>query len=217
MVEEFEAIGGGILESYNFMISSLPFFSRSFVNLFLIAVLIFMYSWFIWKLHKFIATKNILGLNLNQYNNSDHPFLTKVVAGLLYLTEYMIILPFLIFGWFFMFTFFLIFLTNNLTVSALLIISATLIVAIRLAAYYNEDLSKEIAKLIPFTILATSILTPAFFSIERILGQFSQLSNFLNEIAVYLVFIIILEIILRFFDFIFSLFGLEEENEEKDY
>lgn len=208
-------IGSGIFQAYSIMISALPPVFQSFVNLFFIAVLILGYAWFIWKLYKFVATKNILKLNLNKYNRSQHPLGIKIIAGMLYLTEYFIFLPFLIFFWFSAFTIFLILLTENLSVSALLIISATLIAAIRLSAYYNEDLSREIAKLVPFTLLAVSLLDPSFFSIERIFGQLSQIPTFFNEITIYLVFIIMLEMILRFFDFIFSLFGLEEEQEEK--
>ena len=125
-------------------------------------------------------------------------------------------MPFLIFFWFSIFTLFLIFLTENLEISSLLLISAVIISTIRMTSYYKEDLAKDLAKLIPFTLLAVSILNPKFFSIERIFNQFAELPNFFNEIFIYLIFIIILEMILRFFDFIFSLFELEKEKEVKE-
>jgi hypothetical protein len=216
MVEVMERISSEILNAYNIVISSVPSFFQTFVNLFLIVLLIFIYSWFIWKLYKFIATKNILGLNLNKYNKSKHPFLTKLVAGALYFAEYIIILPFIIFFWFSIFTLFLILLTENLEIQNLLIISATIVAAIRMASYYSEDLSKDLAKLLPFTLLAVSILNPDFFNIERILNQFSAIPGFFSQIANYLIFIIVLEMILRSFDFLFSLFGLEEAPKTKE-
>ncbi len=203
----------GLLEMYNLFVSTMPSWAQNFISLFLLVLLIVLYSVFIWKFYRFIATKNILGLNLNKYNTTTHPFFTKLLAGTLYFIEYILILPFLIFFWFAIFTLFLIFLTEGLEINALLLISVGIIGAIRMITYipkYGESLAKDLAKLLPFTLLAISILNPGFFNIERIFRHFSELSGFFNEIIIYLVFIITLEIILRFFDFIFSLFGLEE-------
>lgn len=204
-------------QSYNLLISSLPSFMQNFINLFLIVALIFIYAIFIWKFYRFISTKNILGLNLNQYNKSSFPFLTKLIAGGFYFLEYIIILPFLIFFWFTIFSLFLIFLTEDLSINAILILSAVIIASIRMTSYipeYGEALAKDLAKLLPFTLLAVSLLSPEFFNFERILGNLVQIPEFFSQITGYLLFIITIEIILRFFDFIFSLFGVEEETEK---
>jgi|TARA_Y100000310_G_scaffold262802_1_gene272610 hypothetical protein len=214
--EIFSNLGITFSESYNIFISSLPLFFQNFINLLLIVFLVVAFSIFIWKFYRFISTKNIIELNLNQYNKTEHPLFAKLLAGAFYLLEYLIILPFLIFFWFSVFTLFLIFLTENLEISSLLLVSAVIIAAIRMSSYYKEDLAKDLAKLIPFTLLAVSILNPKFFSVERIFNQFAELPNFFNEIFVYLIFIIILEIILRSFDFVFSVFGLEKEKEVKE-
>jgi len=200
---------------YQNFIASLPPVVGDFFNFLILVLLVVIYSIFIWKFYKFIAKKNILGLDLNKYNKSTHPFFAKLFAGGLYFIEYIIILPFLIFFWFAVFTLFLIFL-SELEIHILLIVSATIVAAIRMASYYKEDLSKDIAKLLPFTLLAVSILTPNFFNVERIFTHFNELPNFFGKITYYLIFIIILEIILRFFDFIFSLFGLKEEEVSKE-
>lgn len=216
MAEGIGNIAIELIGLYNDFISALPPSIAEFFNLIVLVLLVVLYSVFIWKFYRFVATKNILGLNLNKYNKSKHPLLTKILAGTLYLVEYIIILPFLIFFWFSIFTIFLIFLTENLDVHSLLIISATIIAAIRMTSYYNEDLSKDVAKLLPFTLLAISILNPNFFSIERIFNHISELPKFFNQIMIYLAFIIILEIILRLFDFIFSLFNIEEIPKAKE-
>jgi len=198
-------------EAYTAFISTLPNWAQNFISLFLLVLLVVIYDILIWKFYRWIATKNIIELNLNKYNKSEHPFLAKVLAGFFYFLEYIIIIPFLIFIWFGVFTFFLIVLTDKLEVSALLIVSATIIAAIRMTSYYKEELAKDLAKLLPFTLLAVSIINPNFFNIDRIISQISQLPSFFSQILIYLLFIVILEIILRFFDFIFSLFSLHEE------
>ena len=208
------ALETGITETYNLFIASLPQWAQSTISLFLLVLLVVIYSVLIWKFYRKIATKNLLELNLNKYNKSQHPTATKLLAGIFYLLEYIIILPFLIFLWFAVFTLFLLVLTDNIAVSALLLISATVIAAIRMTAYYKEDLAKDLAKLVPFTLLGVSLINPNFFNFQRILSQVSQIPQFFDKIIYYLLFIIILEIVLRLFDFIFSLFNLDD-NEAK--
>ena len=213
MVEVTSVISLEILQVYNSFLSVLPLFVQKFISFFLIVLLIVIYSIFIWKFYRFIAKKNIIQLNLNQYNKSQHPFFEKLIAAGLYFVEYILLLPLAVFVWFAIFTLFLIFLTEDLSVSSILSISATIIAAIRMISYYKYDLAKDLAKLLPFTLLAISITKPGFFDVGRIITNISQLPVFFNEIFYYLIFIIILEIILRTFEMVFSLFGLEEEEE----
>jgi len=204
-----------LLTAYNAFISLLPGWAQNFVGIFLLVLIIFIYALIIWHGYRFIAKKNILGLDLNKYNKSNHPLFTKIVAALFYFLEYLIISPIVIFVSFTIFTILIIFLNEGLEVGVILLISAAIIGAIRLASYYNEDLSKELSKFLPFTLLAVSLLNPnSVFSFEKILEQINEIPDFLTQITTYLAFIIVLEIVLRLFDFIFSLLGLEEVHEE---
>jgi hypothetical protein len=214
MEEVFNEISQKLIEVHRDFINFLPKYVGDFFNLFILVLLIVLYALFVWKFYRFVAKKNIIELNLNKYNRSEHPILVKVLAVIFYFIEYIILLPFLIFFWFSIFTLFLIFLSESLEVINLLVISATIIAAIRMTSYYKEALAKDLAKLLPFTLLAISILNPNFFNIERILGHLSEIPGLFSEIIIFLVFIIILEMILRFFDFIFSLFNIEEAEEK---
>jgi len=214
MVGVIGNFGTELIGIYNEFIASLPPFAGNFFNFLILVLLIVIYSVFIWKFYRFISTKNVFGLNLNKYNKSKNPLFTKLFAGALHFVEYIIILPFLIFFWFAIFTLFLMLLTQNQDLSLILIISATIIAAIRMTSYYKEELSREIAKMLPLTLLAITVLNPNSFSqtqyVEKIINHLSQIPSFFSQILYYLGFIIILEVILRFFDFIFSLFELEE-------
>jgi hypothetical protein len=198
-----------LTEAYLGFISSLPPFFQSFFNLFFLALLVFLYAVFIWKLHKFISTKNILNLNLDRYNTAEHPFLVKLIAIGLYFLEYIIILPFLVFFWFAVFGLFMIIFTN-LEIDFILIVSAVIVAAIRITAYYKESIAKEVAKLLPLNLLAIALIVPGFFEFERVLSNISLIPDFFSQILSYMGFIIILEIILRFFDFVFSLFNIKD-------
>jgi len=208
---EFGELSAALVSSYNLLTSSLPPFFHSFINLFVIVFFIFIYAVFIWKFHKFIAQKNIFGLNLNQYAQNNDSGTNKMLEGVFYFFEYLVVLPFAIFFWFMGVTIFLLIMGKNLDANTALVISAAVVAAIRMTSYYNETLSKELAKLLPLNLLALSLIESGFFDVPRILSQISQIPNLLNNITIYIVFIIILEAILRFFDFTFSLFGLEEE------
>ena len=133
-----------------------------------------------------------------------------------YFLEYLILLPILVFLWFGVFTLFLVLLTENLDLNTLLIISATIIVAIRLAAYYKEDLAKDLAKLLPFTLLGVSLTQNTMFSFSKILGQIAGLPQFFNHIIIYLLFVMCIEFILRLFDFFFITSGIPTDEEVKE-
>ena len=211
MVEVIDKLAAELLNAYNAFMGTLPAWAQNFVTLFILVLLIVIYSIFIWKFYKFVSKKNILSLDLKKYSNVEHPFLAKLIVGGLYLVEYIIVAPFVIFFWFAIFTVFLIFLNESLPIGSLLIVSATIVAAIRMTSYYKEDLSSDLAKLLPFTLLATSILNPRFFDIGRIFTSLAELPGFFGEITQYLIFIIGLEMILRIFEFVFSLFELDEQ------
>jgi len=210
-----QGVLGETIELYNQFISILPSYAGAFFNFLVLVLLIVIYAIFIWKAYKFVARKDFLGLNLNQYNKGSHPTLKAV----LYFLEYIVISPILIFLMFVVFTFLLILLSQNPETSQLLIISATVIAAIRITSYYRQGASEEIAKFLPLTLLALSVLNPNSFAqaqyLERTLTHLTLIPSLYKEIFYYLGFIILLEVILRFFDFIFSLFHLQEPETEK--
>ena len=79
-----------------------------------------------------------------------------------------------------------------------------------MTSYYSEDLSKDLAKMLPFTLLAVAITKPGFFNFTQIITHLQKVPSVFGQIITYLSFIIFLEIILRALDFTISLFGLEE-------
>lgn len=207
-------IGASIVGLYQEFLNALPFWAQNFVNLFLFSLVIVIYGILIWNFYRFIARKNIISLNLKKYNRSEHPVLAKTLAAIFYILEYIIILPFLVAFWFVMFSVFIILSTETIELNTILMISAAVIGAIRMTAYYQEDLSRDIAKLIPFAILGTSITAGGSFSFQKVLSQVFALPNFFTHIASYLFFIFIIELVLRILEVSFVASGIAEENPE---
>ena len=206
-----ENLSSGILGNYQLFLSSLPEIAQLAVKSLFSALLIVLYGVFIWKFYRFIAKKNIIELNLSQYNRYEHPFVEKTVAFFLYLVEYIIILPFMIFVWFSIFTLFLILLTESGDVAQLLLLSAAIIAAVRITAYYSEDLSKDLAKLLPFTLLAAALLNYGFFNLDKVLTQLTLIPSFIQHIAAYFILIIVLEGVLRIADLFLYFLGVIKE------
>ncbi len=201
-----------IIGTYSSFFSGLPVWIQDFLGLFFWALLIMLYSIFIWKFCKWISKKDILELNLSRFNKSDHAVVEKIVGGIIYFFEYLVILPFVVFLWFGVFTIFLVLMTKSLDLSTLLIISVVVVAAIRMTAYYKQPLSQDLAKLIPFNLLALAI-TQGLFDFPKVFGQIQEIPNFFSQIWVYLVFIVILEFILRLVDIIFITFEVYDEKD----
>jgi branched-subunit amino acid transport protein AzlD len=70
-------------------------------------------------------------------------------------------------------------------------------VAIRITAYYTEDLSKDVAKMLPFAILGIFLVDSSYFSIESVNDRINMLPEFINLIIQFLLLIIFTEWILR--------------------
>jgi len=209
-------IGSTLADAYSVLTSALSPELRGFVGLFILSMIIVAYSIFIWKFYRFIATKNLIKLNLNRYNTTDHPTLFKLVASGFYLLEYLIILPFLVLFWYGVFTIFLIILTEGLSTGGVLLVSATIIASVRLTAYYKEDIAKELAKLLPFTLLGIAITKPGFFDVTRIFTHIKGMPAFFDQVFIYFIFILIIEVVLRLFDLVLSSIGLNNFKKNKE-
>ncbi len=194
--------------------SSIPAEYKILVSLFLYTFFIVIYAVFIWKFYKFLASREVIELNLKQYNNSKRPALEKIFAVMLYTVEYMIILPFLVLFWFAILSLFLLVLSESGDASQILMIAAAIIVSTRVTAYISEDLSKDIAKILPFTVLAMFILNPNFFNLEGLFEKIIQIPEIFNHILMFVVFIFIIEFVLRGLYSIVELFQSSGDSSE---
>jgi hypothetical protein len=201
------------LDLYNYIPQDYKFL----IDFSIYIVFVALYAGFIWKFYKFISTRDFLELKLNKYNKSKHPTFSKVFAFVFYMIEYILILPFLVLSWFAMFSLFLLILNkaSEIDTRQLLLISASIITLIRITAYTNENLSKEIGKIFPFTILVMFILEPNFFNMEGLFNGLFKVPDYLGDIFVLIIFIICVEFALRIFFLMNQLLIFKEPNKMK--
>ena len=91
----------------------------------------------------------------------------------------------------------LIFLTKSYGYEDLLSTSFAIVTAIRITSYYSEDLSKDLAKMLPFALLGVVLVNPSYFDPGSIGARISGLPDYLMVGIQYIVFIILIEWILR--------------------
>lgn len=170
-----------------------------------------LYVLFIWNFYKLLSKRDILELNLAQYNKYDDAVIKKILAFLLFVLEYIIILPILVFFWFFVMAFIILLLAKDMSIVQISLVSACIVGAIRITAYYSEDLSRELAKLFPFTILVVAFVTPGFFEVNNLVSKLSDIDSLFSDVIFYLVVIMALELILRTFEII-----MPDKDDEKE-
>jgi len=178
-------------------------------NLFLVltffTTVIVIYSIFVFYFYRFLAKKNIIELNLNQYNRYNNPAIIKLFAIFFYVIEYILLLPILTFFWFATLSILILLLSKGISIETVLLISAALVAAVRATSYVSENLSKDLAKMLPFTLLAISITTVGFFDINSLIQRIENIPSLLSSIPYYLLFIVAIELIMRTADFIQSI------------
>ncbi len=156
-----------------------------FLPIFYLVVSIAIYSIVIWHFYRFIARRDCLTIH-----SVSHP---KVVGFL----KYFFVFPFIAFLFFLGFSLMMLFLTRDYEILAVLSTSFAVIVAIRITAYYSRDLSKDVAKMLPFALLGLFLVTPTYFSFEEIINKIYLLPEFFNLCIQFIILITLVEWILR--------------------
>jgi hypothetical protein len=87
--------------------------------------------------------------------------------------------------------------TESYNISNVLSLSFAIVLTIRITAYYTEDLSKDVAKMLPFAVLGVFLVDSTYFSFEALIERISLLPENVNLILQFLLMIIIVEWILR--------------------
>lgn len=150
-----------------------------------LVISIAIYSIIIWHFYRFVARRDSFKLTTKK-----HP---KVVGFLKYFFMY----PLVAFLFFAGFSLMLLFITRTLEITEVLTTSFAIIAAIRIAAYYNEDLSKDVAKMLPFALLGITLIEPSYFIFGDVIDKIYSLPEFFTVCIEFILLIVLMEWILR--------------------
>lgn len=184
-----------------------PTYAKELLIPFLIYLIgIVIYSMFVFHFYRYLASKDIFKIDLNKYDNAKFPFIAKLTSFYTYILKYFILFPVFASFWSLFLAVLIIFLTDSQTVQTTLLISVALVSAIRVTAYYNEDLSRDLAKMLPFALLGVFIIDINFFSLQTAIANVKSIPSYYITLVYYFAFIVGLELVLRPMSWFFSLF-----------
>lgn len=187
-------------QSYMFIYNQLSsFIGETYLQLFVFTIGLFVYAIFVWHFYKTLSKRDLFKIDWEKYNLPyvKHKTLGKVGSTISYILKYGFVFPIYIFIWFLILSLFLLILTEEAAINNIILVSIVVVSATRVTSYYKEDLSNDLAKLIPFALLAISLVDPNFFTVETTIARLSEIPNLWSQILQFLIFSIVLEWILR--------------------
>ena len=155
------------------------------------------YTLFVFKFYRFLAAKDIFRFDLSRYQESKHPAVRMVLHTMLYVAKYLFVFPLVAFFWFATFTVLLSFLAPDRPFADILLVALAVVGTIRISAYVTEDLSRDLAKILPFAVLGIFIVNVSFFKTSESFEVLRQANENSESILYYLGFLIGLEFVLR--------------------
>lgn len=155
------------------------------------------YAIFVFRFYKFVSSRDMFDIDLSKYEESRYRWLRAFLHIVLYLLKYMVVFPIFAFFWFAVLTLILAFLSKGQSFSEVLLTALATVCAIRVAAYYNEDLSTDLAKILPFAVLGIFLINASFFTVSDSLDVLKESTDHRENILYYLIFLIGVEFVLR--------------------
>jgi hypothetical protein len=150
-----------------------------------LALSIAIYSILIYNFYRYIARRDCF-----------KPF-SKKHSKLVGLIKYCILFPFIAIIFFLGFSLMLLFLAKEINIDIVLSTSFAIVLAIRITSYYTEDLSRDVAKMLPFALLGVFLVSPSYFEFSDIIMKINSLPEFISLSIQFIFFIIIIEWVLR--------------------
>ena len=155
------------------------------------------YAIFVFNFYRFVATRDMFQIDLSKYEESRFRWVRAFLQVVMYVVKYLIVFPVFAFFWFAILTLILAFLSKEQSFTEILLMALATVSAIRVTSYYNEALSTDLAKILPFAVLGIFVVDTSFFSISDSLDTLLEAESYLENILYYLAFLILLEFALR--------------------
>ena len=171
------------------------------------------YSIIVFKLYRFVAHRDILKLNLHTYDHGLRGFFEKLKKIIYYFLEHIVFVPVIIFLWFAFLALSLFMLGSNSPEQTLLV-SMALVGSIRVTAYFAEDLSRDLSKMLPFALMAVFMADLSLLEPSQLLERLKILLDYPTEIFSYLLIVVLIELIMRVIWEIVRVFFREYQNKK---
>ena len=172
-------------------------FGRETYPTLMAVIAIAVYSGFVFMFYRILAKKDLLTLDLSKYADDFGGKVKKYLRSMLFVVQYIVVVPILIAFWTLVLAVILTLLSDSSDHTRNALIATSVVGAVRILAYWTEDLSRDVAKMLPFAVLGVYLVSST--SVQW--SEFRELLESLPELAKSffssLVLLAILETLLR--------------------
>ncbi|MCS5556757.1 MAG: hypothetical protein NZ778_09710 [Arenicellales bacterium] len=179
------------------MLELLVDFGRETYPTLMAIIAIAVYSGFVFMFYRILAKKDLLTLDLSKYADDFGGKVKKYLRSMLFVVQYIVVVPILIAFWTLVLAVILTLLSDSSDHTRNALIATSVVGAVRILAYWTEDLSRDVAKMLPFAVLGVYLVSST--SVQW--SEFRELLESLPELAKSffssLVLLAILETLLR--------------------
>lgn len=173
------------------------YLGSNIMNLLIFAATIALYAIIVGKFYKRLSKREPFTRNLGNSSEKSQGIISRFISGTIYLCKYIFIFPIITFLWFLFLAIFLFFLSRTQAVESVLFISVAVVIAIRMAAYVDEDISVDLAKMLPLGMLGVFLVDPTVFSKELLIEKLTELGRLIPLSLGYFYVMIFFELFLK--------------------
>jgi hypothetical protein len=167
------------------------------------------YSGFVFMFYRLLAKRDLLTLDLKRYEDSMTGRIRVFFRSLLFVAQYVLLIPILIGFWTVVMATILTLLSDSSDHSRNAMIATSVVGAVRILAYWTEDLSRDVAKMLPFAVLGVFLVGSTSVNFSEFEALYSNLPELADAYLNSLILLSILETVLRVGHVVKDLFGGE--------
>ena len=164
----------------------------------LIAIIaIAFYSGFVFMFYRILAKRDLITLDLSKYADDFGGKVKKFLRSTLFVIQYIVLIPILISFWTLVLAAILTLLSNSTDHARNALIATAVVGAVRILAYWTEDLSRDVAKTLPFAVLGVFLVDSTSVKWSEFQDLLSSLPQLAESYLSSLILLAILETMLR--------------------
>jgi len=176
---------------------NLESFSEQVFPTFAAIIGIVLYSAFVFKFYRFLASKDLIDADFSQYSRGFTGFMKRFVDGILLIIQNILFAPFLISFWVLILAVILTLLSGGDDLYWNVLVATSVVGSVRVISYFSEDLARDVAKMLPFAVLGVFLVDAGSFNWNAVSILWGQLDEFAVSFASSMALVVLLEATLR--------------------
>jgi len=160
------------------------------------AVAVAVYGVLVFNFYRVMSRRVVFVITFEKLKESER-LLSRLAYYLIYVVRYVVVFPIMVYIWFWLLVMMVALLHSHKEPAELLLITMAVLTAVRVTSYYNEGLSADIAKILPYGLMGVFLVSFGSFDLDAYIDLLSRIRDESHAAFYYWVFIVIQELVLR--------------------